>query len=140
MKFAYADPPYVGMANNYKEKTEVDQEALIKRLCDEFPDGWVLSCHSPSLRVLLPICPDDIRIAAWVKTWASFKPGVNPAYAWEPVLFRGGRKKPRDSEPTVRDWMACRIATDTGLFGAKPIEFARWVFSLLNAKPSEDEL
>src|SRR5213594_889325 len=119
MKFAYADPPYIGQAHRYKEKREVDHAALIRELVTNFPDGWALSCSSPSLRVLLPLCPSDIRIAAWVKPFAIFKPNVNPAYAWEPVLFRGGRKRTRQ-EPTVRDWVSANITLKKGLVGAKP--------------------
>jgi hypothetical protein len=42
MKFAIADPPYVGCAHLYPEKTEVDHAALIARLELEYPDGWLL--------------------------------------------------------------------------------------------------
>lgn len=39
--FAYADPPYPGMANLYPERTEVDHPALIADLVARF-DGWAL--------------------------------------------------------------------------------------------------
>lgn len=145
MKFAYADPPYLGCARLYPEHPEAhvwdDPEThrqLVGRLCDEFPDGWALSLHTPSLRVILPMCPDDVRVAAWVKTFASFKPNVNPAYAWEPVIFRGGRKRGRDV-PTVRDWLACPITLQRGLTGAKPEQFCWWVFDMLGAT-ADDEM
>ena len=101
MIFAYADPPYLGQGKklygDHPEASEWDNPgthiALIDRLREEFPDGWALSASSPSLRILLPVCPDDIRIAAWVKPFCAFKKGVRPCYAWEPVLFRGGRNK-----------------------------------------------
>lgn len=96
-----------------------------------------MSCSSPSLRQLLPMCPDDVRVAAWVKPFASFKPGVNPAYAWEPVIFRGGRKHAR-KDRTVRDWLSCSITLRKGLSGAKPPEFSGWVFSLLNAQAGDE--
>ena len=110
MKFAYADPPYLGCGARYKEHhpeaMEWDKiethERLIGRLMSDYPDGWVLSLHVPSLKVLLPLCSDDCRVGAWVKPFAVFKPNVNPAYAWEPVIFRGGRKMGR-TDPTVRD-------------------------------------
>ena len=110
---------------------------LIERLCDEFPDGWALSLHSPSLRVLLPICPGDVRVAAWTKPFAAFKVGVNPAYTWEPVIFRGGRRRDR-SQATVKDHVACSIALKRGLTGAKPEAFCWWVFELLGAEPEDD--
>ena len=137
MRFAYADLPYVGQAKRHyaNEATyagEVDHAALISRLVEEFPDGWALSCSSPSLRTLLPMCPEDVRVGAWVKPFASFKPGVNPAYAWEPVIWRGGRKRKR-TEDTVRDWLSANITLKRGLSGVKPEAFCRWVFALLGA-------
>lgn len=140
-RFAYADPPYLGCGKLYAahhpdaldwDKPET-HHALIQRLADEYPDGWALSCHTPSLRVLLPMCPEDIRIAAWVKPFAVFKPNVNPAYAWEPVLWRGGRTKRGRTVDTVRDWHSENITMRRGLPGAKPPAFAKWVADLLGA-------
>ena len=139
MKFAYADPPYIGQARKHYKCAEVDHAVLIERLCDEFADGWLLSCSTPSLRQLLPMTPKYTRIAAWVKPFAIYKPNVNPAYAWEPVLFNGGRKRPR-TEPTVRDWFSCNITLRKGLVGAKPEKVCEWLFSLLGARPLEDEM
>lgn len=137
MKIAYADPPYVGQARRHYGTSEIDYAALLARLALEFPDGWALSASSPSLRLLLPLCPDDVRIAAWVKPFAIFKPGVNPAYAWEPVIFRGGRHRSR-AEPTVRDWVSCNIALRRGLVGAKPEGFCMWLFDLLGMAFDDD--
>lgn len=129
MKIAYADPPYPGMAHFYK-CPEVDHAALIRDLCEQFPDGWALSTASTTLRQVIALCPDDVRVAAWVKPWASFKPGVNPAYAWEPVLFRGGRKRSKE-DATIRDWCSCNITMQRGLTGAKPEGFCVWLFELM---------
>jgi hypothetical protein len=138
VKFAYADPPYVGCANLYPEKQEVDHGALFAQLRDGYPDGWALSASSPSLPYLLglPDCPAEVRIAAWVKPFASFKPNVNPAYAWEPVIFYGGRKRTREA-PTVRDWVSCPITLRKGLTGAKPERFCYWLFDLLGMEPGD---
>jgi hypothetical protein len=144
MRFAYADPPYLGCGRLYAAHHPAaldwdDPEthrALIERLTDEYPDGWALSLHVPSLRVLLPMCPDDVRVSPWVKTFAVFRPNVNPAYAWEPVIWRGGRQHTRH-DPTVRDWVAAPITLERGLTGAKPRAFCLWVFSLLNAQPGD---
>lgn len=115
---------------------------LIGRLADEFRDGWALSCSSPSLPMLLTICPEGVRIGAWVKPFASFKPGVNPAYAWEPVIFAGGRSGKNRiggrKALTVRDWHSANITLKKGLSGAKPKSFCFWVFELLGMTP-EDE-
>lgn len=143
MRFAYADPPYLGCASYYDhpdtaiyDKPEAHRD-LVARLVDEFPDGWAMSLHTPSLRAILPMCPEDCRIGAWVKPFASFKPGVNPAYAWEPVIFRGGRKRGRD-ELTTRDFCAANITMRRGFTGAKPEAFCFWVFDLLGAVAGDD--
>lgn len=78
MKYAYADPPYVNQAKkHYKNEVlcaEVNHEVLIGHLCEYF-DGWALSCSSTSLKYILslPTCPDDVRIASWVKPFASIQ-------------------------------------------------------------------
>jgi len=136
MRIAYADPPYIGQARKHygPDAKEVNHAALIAHL-NEF-DAWALSCSSPSLREILPLCPSDVRIGAWVKPFASFKPNVNPAYAWEPVVFWGGRKRER-AELTVRDFVSEPITLQRGVHGAKPMAFCLWVFALLGATPED---
>ena len=142
MTMAYADPPYLGMAWAYDhpESNVYDtidgHRAIVERLCADYPDGWAMSLHSPSLRHILPLCPEDCRVGAWVKPFCSFKPGVNPAYTWEPVIWRGGRKRTR-SESSVRGYVACNITLRAGFFGAKPEGFCFWVFSLLGLRPGD---
>ena len=142
IKMGYADPPYVGQAKrHYSEQPdyvgEVNHAALIQRLMDEFSDGWALSCSSPSLRYLLGLCPSEVRIGAWVKPFASFKPGVGVAYACEPVIFYGGRPISRDKD-TVRDWVSCNITLTRGIHGAKPDAFCYWLFQVLNLKANDE--
>lgn len=97
-----------------------------------------MSLHTPSLRAILPLCPEDVRVMAWVKPFASFKPGVNPAYAWEPVIVRGCRKRTDKSEPTERDYVAAGITLKRGFTGAKPEQFCHWLFAVLGIR-EEDE-
>lgn len=137
MNAAYADPPYIGQAKKHYRCEEIDHEALIARLGEY--DAWALSCSSPSLRIILPMCPPDVRVAAWVKPFAIYKPGVNPAYAWEPVIFRGARRGDR-TRKTVRDWVSANITLKKGLVGAKPPAFAEWLFDLLGLDPANDTL
>ena len=141
VRFVYADPPYLGYGRLYTDNhpdslvwdDPETHRRLIERLSDEWPDGWVLSLVSSNLHDILPMCPRDARIGAWVKPFASFKPGVPVAHAWEPVIFRGGRRRGRN-EPTTRDWVACNITLQRGLVGAKPRGFCHWVFDLLGAE------
>ncbi|HMB37396.1 MAG TPA: hypothetical protein VKV41_25340 [Methylomirabilota bacterium] len=138
MRFAYADPPYPGYAGYYPEQTEVDQPRLIHQLVHEYPDGWALSTKSSALRELLPLCPDDVRVLAWVKPYTPFRAGVTVAYAWEPVLVRGGRKRPR-TEDTVRDWhLESASLNGRILIGAKPPGFCHWVLDVLYALPGDE--
>ncbi len=147
MRVAYADPPYLGCCALYGHQhgTEGDcwdreytHALLIQRLRDEFPDGWALSCSSPSLQTMLTFCQKGVRVAAWVKPFAVFKPNVNPAYAWEPVIWIGGRVKRDRKEPTVRDWVSVEIALKKGLTGAKPEGFCWWLFDLLGLRTDDE--
>lgn len=136
IKVAVADPPYIGCAGFYEENEEVDHAELVARLVDEYPDGWALCMHTPSLKTILPMCPDDVRVMAWVKPFAVFKPNVNPAYSWEPVIVRGGRKRTRQQD-TVRDWVSANITLRRGMVGVKPDEFSYWLFEVLNLQPGD---
>jgi hypothetical protein len=138
LRIAYADPPYIGQAKKHyrhdPQCAEVDHAALIQQL--EQYDGWALSCSSPSLQQILRLCPPTVRIGAWVKPFASFKPNVNPAYAWEPVIFHGGRPRTRQQD-TVRDWVSVPITLKRGLSGAKPEAFCFWLFEVLNLRSGD---
>lgn len=146
MRFAYADPPYLGCCGLYDHFHGDDgrcwddvltHRRLMERLHRDYPDGWAMSLSSPSLSMILPLLPSDIRVAAWVKPFAVFKPNVNPAYTWEPVLFRGGRKGDR-SRATVKDHLVESITLRKGLTGAKPVKFAYWLFDLLGAERTDE--
>lgn len=141
MRFCYADPPYIGQARKHygAEAKEVNHPLLIAHL--ETFDGWALSLSSPSLLGpdgLAAMAPDGTRIAAWVKPFASFKRGVDPAYAWEPVLYRT-RRKWASGQPTCRDYVSAVITTKRGTSGAKPEPFCVWLFELLGMT-RDDEL
>ncbi len=62
---------------------------------------------------------------------------MRPAYAWEPVLFTGGRNKNHPPPPkggaqtTPKDYLATPITLKRGLTGAKPEVFCRWILDLL---------
>ena len=135
LRMAYADPPYVGQAQRRYGCEEIDHRELIERL-DEF-DGWALSTTSNSLPQILALCPEGVRVAAWVKPYCVFKPNVNPAYAWEPIIFKVGRPRTR-RQPTVRDWVSASITRNRGLCGAKPEAFCYWVFDVLNLLPGDE--
>ena len=89
-----------------------------------------------SLKFILSLCPDDVRVAAWVKPFCAFKPNVNPAYAWEPVIIKGGRKLGREVV-TVRDWIAESITLNKGLCGVKPKAFCFWLFDFVGLQSGD---
>lgn len=147
MKAAYADPPYLGCAEKHYGKmharaADYDDPMTHKRLIEELTDtyeAWALSMHEPSLRILLPWCPEDCRTGAWVKPFASFKANVTHAWTWEPVVFRLSRKRTREQD-TWRDFIACAegITLEKGFTGQKPPKFSYWMFEGLNLQPGDD--
>ncbi len=146
MRFAYADPPYLGCGKLYAAHhpdaldwdDPQEHRRLIDRLSADYPDGWALSASSPSLKTLLPMCPDDVRIAAWAKSFAAFKANVRNAYTWEPVILRGGRVSSKDGAPVTRDHLVAPITMLKGLPGAKPEVFCDWVLSMLGFVPGDE--
>ena len=146
MRFCYADPPYLGCGKKlygvlHEDAADFDDpdthRELVVKLVDEFPDGWAMSLSSPSLRTILPMCPEDCRVMSWVKPFAVFKANVTVAYAWEPVIVRGGRKRPR-TMATVRDWVSACITLQKGCPGAKPEDFSMWLFDVLNMERDDE--
>lgn len=143
LRFAYADPPYVGCSHLYPEHpNSADWDdpllhiALAEKLDAEF-DGWALSCSVPSLGVLFAGMPEGVRVASWVKPFAAYKRNVRVAYTWEPVIWK--RTAPRrEGEPVGRDHLSCPIALRRGLTGAKPEAFCRWVLMLLGWKQGDE--
>ena len=160
MTRASADPPYLGCCGLYEhhhgdeghpfyglcwdDASTYDQ--LLEYLFQLYPNGWALSASSPSLRTILPMCPADVRVAAWVKPFCAFKRGVRPCYAWEPVIFRGGHNPPAEAHPpppkdgqqtTPKDFLAESIMLRKGLTGAKPPAFCDWVMDLLGVRAGD---
>lgn len=148
MKFAYADPPYIGQAKRHYQCAEVDYPELVTRLVTEYPDGWALSLSSPTLLQILRLCPPDVRVGAWCKSFCAFKRGVRPAYAWEPVIYRGGRNpvngyradipEKNGKQTTPKDFIVEPITLRKGLVGAKPEKVCRWILSLLNVQEDDE--
>jgi hypothetical protein len=138
VRFAYADPPYPGMAGFYVDHPdyggEVDHAALVVDLCAY--DGWVLHTASTTLREVLAVCPSEVRIMAWTKPFASWKKGVYPAYAWEPLILCGGRND-FGARQTPPDFCAEGITLKRGLTGAKPERVCHWAFDCLGATPED---
>lgn len=137
LKFAYADPPYLGCARRYQEHSEAwrwddpsEHEALMKEMNASY-DGWALSLSAASLPVLMPLAPPGVRVGAWTKPFAAYKKNVRIAYTWEPLIFRPGRPNNDPDAPVIRDSFSAPMTTRRGTVGAKPETFCRWVLDLL---------
>lgn len=136
-RLAYADPPYPGLSRKYygdqpSYAGEVDHAALIASLTAGY-DGWALSTSARALRDVLPLCPPEARVAAWVKP-SGAAPATRGAHnLWEPVIYMPARLR----QPGFRDWASFKPARggDSTLIGRKPIGFCAWMFQLIGASP-----
>ena len=60
------------------------------------------------------------------------------SYSWEPVIWRGGRKRHEAGDPVTRDSLTANATQQLGLVGAKPIAFNRWVLDLLGYQDGDE--
>ena len=138
--FAYADPPYPGLARKYYDCDEVDHEELIAGLVSDFPDGWALSTSSKSLQMVLGLCPNDVRVAAWV---FGARQGVSwrPRSSWEPLIVAGGRPRRigvREYSHDALLWGGRQSSHPGALVGMKPAAFCEWMFRQLGAMVGDE--
>ena len=141
--FIYADPPYPGTSSKYYRDEpsfagEVDFPALIASLVDGRRTGaclgWALSTSARSLRALLPLCPAEARVCAWVKPINASPRTYGLHNTWEPLIVVPGRRR----RPGTRDWLRAMPARMEGsLPGRKPIAFCAWLFELLGMLPGD---
>lgn len=142
MRFAYADPPYPGMASYYGVD-ECDHDELIRMLYRNFPDGFALSTSSKTLAEVLSLVEDlagdrdIIRVAAWVK---GSRPGVSMRArdAWEPLIVVNGRALRLEIEDELDNVLvlstnARQRSMPGAVIGMKTGAFAEWMFRQLGA-------
>ena len=137
LRMAYADPPYPGLSRKYYRheptyRGEVDHRQLLSLL--QGYDGWALSTSAKALREILPLCPPETRVCAWVKPIGVCSRSFGLHNAWEPLLVWGGRQLP----PGRRDWLRAMPARGGGeLPGRKPIAFCAFLFGCLGLAPGD---
>jgi hypothetical protein len=135
MRFAYADPPYPGLARRYYDREEVDHRELVDLLVDEYPDGWALSTSSEALRDVWSLCPEGTRLHVWVNHGRRVR-AYRALHAFEALLVFGGRGR---RLPVVEDlsdvliWGGRQHSHPGALVGMKPAAFCEWMFRLLGA-------
>jgi hypothetical protein len=163
MKFAFADPPYLGRAEYYRAhhpdamswNDPETHRALVARLQAEFPDGWVMSLNERSLRTILPMCPPESRVGAWMTDRPRFAGKAVPVRRhFEPVIFMGGRPYSDTGNRTADFIVTAQQRLPAGrpryamvkqdiragktFVGRKPAAFANWVFALLGLTVADE--
>lgn len=170
-RLAYADPPYPGLSRRYYGNHrdyagEVDHAELVAGLVAGY-DAWALSTSARALPMVLRLCPDSVRVGAWVRGGRPHSTAAVPVSSWEPVIFGGAIASRRRAtgvaaaghDDTSRDrhstddvaehrrdatrydslvhGVTVRATDPERVTGAKPAAFARWVFELLDARPGD---
>ncbi|MBA7653088.1 hypothetical protein ES703_60930 [subsurface metagenome] len=134
-RFAYADPPYPGLAERYYAQAEVSLPAIVSLLEERQYDGWALSTSSAALQDVLASCPPGVRVGVWVRPTRQVRSKA-PLRAWEPVVFAGGRP----FAPVVQHladvliWRGRQHSHPGALVGMKPAAFCEWIFRMLGAR------
>lgn len=134
-RFAYADPPYPGLARKYYRCDEVDHADLVAGLMGGFPDGWALSTSAAALRGVLVLCPPGVRVCSWVRR-ARRGRAWRPRNAWEPLIVYGGRPRLLGVAEDLSDVLlggGYQRSHPGALVGMKPAAFAEWMFRQLGA-------
>ena len=161
LKFAIADPPYLGRAERYygptgcgdgHKKGQADNHneasiwddpmthiALVKQLEENF-DGWAIALTVHSLSTYLKIIDTDsrngIRVCVWNKPNAVTS-GSRIQNVWEPVIV----KVPKDRRgykigQKVTDVLTCS-PPKVGFKGAKPHQWTHWVCDLMGVQAED---
>lgn len=160
--FAYADPPYLGRGEYYTAyhpealswNDPETHRALIVRLQAEYPDGWALSLSERSLQTILPMCPPEARVAAWITDRPRFAGKAVPVRKhFEPIVFCGGRPY-SDTGNRAADFIVTQqerlpagqpryvmskddLRSGRTFVGRKPRAFSLWVLDLLGWIPGD---
>lgn len=140
MRFAYADPPYPGLARRYYASAEVNHPLLIAYLCEQWPDGWALSTSSDALRDVLLMCPPSVRVCSWHRGERRGR-SHRPRDAWEPLIVCGGRARVIEPQESCCNALAAagKHRSHPGrLVGMKPPAFSRWMFAQLGAMVGDE--
>lgn len=147
MRFAYADPPYPGLARKYYGCAEVDHKKLVRNLVRKSPDGWALSTSAQALPFVLSIVhahvnARDVRVGAWMR---GSRPGVTmrSRNAWEPLIVVGGRPRRLGVDEVLDDVLVCGVSQRPrshpgALVGMKPPAFCEWMFRMLGAQRGDE--
>lgn len=149
MRFAYADPPYLGQGKRYAHlhpdaliwNDPAAHVALVDRLEAEYPDGWAVSlCPTPA--ALSVYAGLGRYLAVWVRPGMSAPPNGRVNLGVELVIYKTTVPNTREHGPVVSNYliMGGPNQHQGKHTGTKPVEFCRWVLDLLGYDPDADEL
>lgn len=153
MRFAIADPPYLGRAERWygdgrghgagrgradfhPEASKWDNAAAHIALLDDVVarfDGWAIAMHESSLPLYLAHAPSDAHVAVWVRGNA-IPTGSRVRALWEPVLYRIPPSRRGRGEVAGEDDVL-NAGISGGFPGRKPEAWTHWVLRLLGVRP-----
>jgi hypothetical protein len=155
VRFAYADPPYLGQGASRYGHLHPDaavwddpatHTALVERLEVEYPDGWAISLTPQPEAVMAYVGPGR-ELAVWHRRgWMTSRPQMRISFCFELVLYRTAVPNMKKNGPMVanvftlggQNWQLGKQAgTHTG---TKPEEFCHWVLDLLGYNPETDQI
>lgn len=153
MRFAYADPPYLGQGASRYGHLHPDAAIwddpgehfkLVERLLSEFPDGWAASLN-PTAAAFPCYTRPGLQFACWIRpnNVTLRNPSMRIVPTWELVVFRTSVPNSLKHGPRTRNsivlpnptWQQQRTHT-----GTKPAIYCRWVLNLLGYNPAADEV
>lgn len=161
MKFAIADPPYLGRANrwygsgcgNGKGIGKADSHPLAKdwdlvethhQLIDNLNfnyDGWAIALTVHSLSQYLDKIKTDsrsgIRVLSWVKP-SAVPSGNRVTTGWEPVIVKIPQERRNwQSGIKTKDYLI-ENSNKRGFIGSKPEAWTHWVLDVLGVRPNDE--
>ena len=161
MKFAIADPPYLGRAHrwygvggrakggglgradSHPEAYKWDHPAMHLKLAAELLldyDGFALACTPHSLSTYLSVIPthseNGIKLLSWIKP-GSMPTGSRITPSWEAVIIRIPKeRKARAVGKQMVDYLICS-APRSGYAGSKPAEWTDWVLNAMGVEAGD---
>jgi len=161
LKFAIADPPYLGRAYRWygmngrgkgKGKNRADQHSeahlwdlpethvkLAQNLMANY-DGFAIAATSHSLSTYLSVIPthseNGIKIMTWIKP-GSFPGGSRIINSWEPVIVKVPKdRKGRHKGKLIVDYLICPSPRKKYV-GTKPEQWTNWVLDAMGVRAED---
>ncbi len=162
MKFAIADPPYLGRAERWYGangcgnghgigKADEHPEAaiwdsakahldLVHKLETEF-DGWAIAMSVHSLSTYMEVVKTDsrngIRVMSWIKP-SSVPSGNRIGNTWEPVIVKvPAERRSHGKGKSMKDHLIAN-SLKSGFIGAKPPAWTEWVLDAMGFREGDE--